>query len=509
VRRPRPALPLAAGWALLALAWAIGNPQFAAPDEGDHYLRAAALSGGTLVGADAPDYVAPQPTAAAREWMEQTARRVTIPAGLGPPPTCYILDPAQSAGCIDDQPAPAREVVAVTPVGTYQPLPYLLPAAALTVADDPAGGDRLARVAGLLPALALLVAAALCVGVLGTLAAVTPMAIYSAATLNGSGLEIAAGVAFAAALLRVARPGGPAGAGVWVLAGVGGAVLALSRSTGPAWVVVIVALAVARWWAGRAGATADADARVARTESIEEGATGRARFPRAAVVAGGVVLLAVIANRVWEAAYGADATLSLIDPRGATRAGFEQWGGAVDQLVGGFGYLETDIPLVLALAWGALLLALLVLAARDANRRERLVLGAAVAGAVLGPVALYVVLIRHTGFGLQGRHVLPVIAALPLLAAELIRRQPAALLPAAGAVAAVVHLGAWFTYARRSATGTDGPFWFLPDAEWTPPGGYELWLAAAVAGAALTAAAALAARRDHRVSPEAGISGSR
>jgi hypothetical protein len=69
-------------------------------------------------------------------------------------------------------------------------------------------------------------------------------------------------------------------------------------------------------------------------------------------------------------------------------------------------------------------------------------------------------------------------------------------LPAAGATAAVVHLGAWWAYAHRSAVGTDGPFFFIPDAEWTPPGGYALWIAMVVAGAALTAAAAWAARNE-------------
>jgi hypothetical protein len=474
----RPVWLLAAGWLLLALGWAIGNPQFAAPDEADHYVRAAALSAGTVVGAEAPDYMAPVPLPEQAAWMEQTARRVSVPAGLAPPATCYVTNPRQSAACIDDQPVPP-EVVTVTPVGTYQPLPYLLPAAALTFADDPAAGDRLARLAGLLPALALLIGAVLAVGVLGPLVAVTPMVVYSAATLNGSGLEIAAGLAFAAAVLRATRPGEATPRPIWALAAVAGAALALSRSTGPAWVLAIAALGLARCWAVR-------------------GSYGPGNRPgRAGWIGAAVVAAAVAANRVWEHTYGADATLSLIDPRGAARVGFEAWGGAVGQLVGGFGYLEADIPLPLALLWAAITAALLITAARAATTRERLVLAAALTAAVLGPVALYAILIRHTGFGLQGRHVLPALVAIPLLAAELARRRRSTLLlPAAGATAAVVHLGAWWAYAHRSAVGTDGPFFFIPDAEWTPPGGYALWIAMVVAGAALTAAAAWAARNE-------------
>jgi hypothetical protein len=468
----RPVVLLAAGWLLLGLGWALGNPQFAAPDEGDHYVRAAALSDGTLVGAQAPDYVAPAQFPNQREWMEQTARRVTIPAGLAPPATCYVLDPVVSAACIDDQPVP-DELVTVTPVGTYPPLPYLLPAVALNAADDPAWGNRLARLAGLLPAFVLLLAAALAVGVLGPLVAVTPMVVYCAATMNGSGLEIAAGVALAAALLRATRPGEEAPRAVWALAAIAGAVLALSRSTGPAWVLAIVALAAARWWA------------VVRP-------LPRSRAP---LLAAGAVLAAIVANRVWEHFYGADATLSLVDPRGATRAGFEQWGRAVEELVGGFGYLEANVPLGLAVLWAAGVAVLLAIAARQSSTRERFVLAAALAAAVLGPVALYVVLIRHTGFGLQGRHVLPALVAVPLLAAELVRRRPAWLLPAAGGAAALVHLGAWWAYARRSAVGVDGPLFFLADAQWTPPGGYVLWCLVVLAGALLVGAAAWTAPR--------------
>jgi hypothetical protein len=467
---------LAAGWALIALGWAIGNPQFAAPDETDHYVRAAALSGGTLVGESVADFSAPDRTPEQEAWMAQTARRVTVPAGLAPPVTCYITDPALSAGCIDDQPVVREPVELVTPVGAYQPLPYLLPALAVLPAESPAAGNRLARIGGLLPALALLVAAAATIGTLGAVVAVTPMALYSAATLNGSGLEIAAGVAFAAALLRAARPGAAPPRWIWVLAGLSGVALALSRPSGPAWVAAIALLALWRHWAA--------------AHALPGRPRGRAAAAAAAVVAG------VAGNRAWEAAHGADATLSIVSLRGATVNALEEWWRSADQLVGGFGYLETDLPLVLVLAWAAILGVLLVLGARAAGPRERALLAVAAVASVVIPVALHVVVIRHTDFGMQARHVLPVLAALPLLAAELARRRPQWVTPAVAAVAAAVHLGAWWSYARRSAVGVDGPWWFVGQAEWAPPGGYWLWIAVVAAGAALVAAAGWQARRE-------------
>ena len=483
----RPVALLAAGWLLLALGWAIGNPQFAAPDEADHYVRAAGLAGGTLVGEVDPAYEAPGITFAPQaEWIEATARRVTIPAGLAPPPTCYVTDPRRSAACIDDAPAADREVEAVTPAGTYQPLPYLLPAAALTIAGDPAWGDRLARLAGLLPAFALLVAAALAVGVLGPLLAVTPMVLYSAATLNGSGLEIAAGVAFAAALLRATRREGPVAHWVWALVAVAGATLALSRSTGPVWALAIAALTALRYFAAAPAPRETAPPRSEIEVVVAEQPQPRSRAPW---IAAGVVVAAVVANRAWEHAYGPDREISFVDPRGAAADGLEQLWGAADELVGGFGYLETQMPVWLAVLWAIALAAVLWVAARSSPARERALLAVALAGAVAIPVLVHVALLRHGGFDLQGRHVLPVLVALPLLAAELARKRPAWLTPTAAAVAALVQLGAWWSYARRSAVGTDGPVFFLPDAEWAPPGGYVLWCLVVLAGAALVAAA--------------------
>ena len=64
-----------------------------------------------------------------------------------------------------------------------------------------------------------------------------------------------------------------------------------------------------------------------------------------------------------------------------------------------------------------------------------------------------------------------------------------------GTVAGVVQFGAWWFYARRSAVGVDGPFAFLGKAEWTPWAGWGLWLAFALVGSLLLAAAPLLSRR--------------
>jgi hypothetical protein len=149
-------------------------------------------------------------------------------------------------------------------------------------------------------------------------------------------------------------------------------------------------------------------------------------------------------------------------------------------------------------------IALVVLAARLARGRERVVVLALAAGAlVVLPVALQSLSFRFTGFGLQARHFLGFAVAVPLLAGDIVTRHAMQLdarvrrvLPlAAGTVAGVVQFGAWWFYARRSAVGVDGPFAFLGKAEWTPWAGWGLWLAFALVGSLLLAAAPLLSRR--------------
>lgn len=490
--RPSPTPLLAAGWGLLLCAWAFGNPPFAAPDEGAHFVRTAGVAEGTLVGREPAGPVTPlvvYPTARRTAWVAQTTREVAIPRRLGGGrgADCFVVDRTRSAACAVSPPPVAPEegtVSAISTVGTYQPLPYLLPAVATIPARNGDDADRLARLALAATALALLALAAAMLwdagagglSLLGLAVAVSPMVIFSGATLNGSGLEIAAGVAFAAALLRVWRDSGGSALG-WAGTGAAGAVLALSRSTGPIWVALL-----AGGWLALLGPRA---------------AVAAARSRPGAAWAGGAVLVALVANRVWEAGYGARPPVSLRAARAGLTTGLEQVGFAADEVVGQFGYLEWRLPIALLLLGAAAVAGMHVAAFAVAGRRERIALLGALAGAVLVPLGLWVLFLRHTGFGLQGRHVLPLLVAVPLLGGEILvrardrltARARAALCVATAGAVAVVHFGAWWYNARRAATGTDGPLLFLPDAEWSPPLGWTPWLLIAAVGAALVVAA--------------------
>jgi Predicted membrane protein (DUF2142) len=486
-----PALVLA-GWVLLLAAWVMGNAPFAAPDEADHFIRAVGVGAGHPIGAADPA-ARLGATSVQLAWTAQSIRLVSLPRGLDPRPfSCELGLGEHSAACLNSVRSLPSPVSLVSAVGNYQPLPYLLPAFALRAGGSAPAALRFARAAQALTVLALLAlavfalydAAAPLVSLLGLLLAATPMVLFCAASLSGSGLEISGAVAFFSCLLRLGWPGRPP-ARWWVFTALSGAVLALSRSTGPAW-LVLLGLIMAAWSGPRAFA-------------------GRWTAGRAGRVAAGVLVVAVALNRVWEGLYGSHLPLDTSRLSAGLVAGAHEWWRALPDLVGKFGYLDVKLPLVLPLVWFALVLSLLAAAWAVCGRRERLVFAGLLAGALGGPVVFYALFLRPTGFGLQGRHVLPVLVAIPLLAGEtLYRRSRSLSRVAAGRLAllaavvpvavALVQVAAWYVNARRYAVGGSGLVWFLDRAAWAPPGGWWTWLAAAVLGGLCLGAGAFAGR---------------
>src|SRR4051794_23965211 len=139
--RERPALLIALGWLLLIAAWIGGNPPFAGADEQWHYARTFDVG----VGAPAKAQLGGNPLQIA--WTNQATRAVTIPAGLPPRSVgCYIFDPRKPV--TECPPSPPGRFV--PPVGTYEPLPYLLPALARQPASTPTAALMLGRIASAL-----------------------------------------------------------------------------------------------------------------------------------------------------------------------------------------------------------------------------------------------------------------------------------------------------------------------------------------------------------------------
>jgi Predicted membrane protein (DUF2142) len=487
-RASAPALVLC-GWALLLGAWLFGNPPFASPDEGANYIRAVDTRPSHLI-----DEPAPQQAVGANDLQTASLRHftywATIPAGLAPLPVgCYVHDRDKPAACINGFRAPAQATRASTYVGNYQPLPYLFAGAFARRASAPAAAVRLGRLSMALATLLLLAAATFAVwdaavgmvSLAGLLIAVTPMVLFIGASLNGSALEISAAIAFCACLIRLARDPSRTW---WVLLAISGAILALARTSGPIWLVLLAALALVL------------------------------KPRRIAWLSVLVVLAAVVLNRVWEARHGGGIGLYFKSiPAVIDRAPGEWWRSS-SELISGFGWLEYRLPLVYV-AWFALGFALIGLALYVSDLRGRILVAGLVVFACLFPMVVWLLVVRQSGFGMQGRYVLPVLVAVPLVAGEMLRRHPArgpgwavAALPAAVGLLQVI---AWYLAARRSAVGVGGPLDFLGQAQWSPPGGWAPWLACAIAGGVLIAASATSPRApsySRRRSPRVAASAS-
>jgi hypothetical protein len=476
---------LLATYAALGLAWVFSDPPFTGPDEAAQFLRAVGISDGALIGA--PGHGPPVSAVPLQQQsMASTSRAVIVPPGLSPDAySCELLDPAISAACTENAPENATSVREFTYVGTYQPLPFLLPALVLR-ADDHAGGSlRLARLATLAIWLALLAVAIWTLwdetfgapSLVGIVLALTPMVVYLGASMSDSSTETMASLAFFAVLLRIGRErmrGAPRS--IWVLAGACGVVLALSRPLGPVWIAF--------------------DLVVAATFSGPRDSWTLVRRGRRTAVASAVAIFAAIAlNRYWEATYEPNTVFTPLPGVDVLNAGAQDLHSILGEFIGNFGYLNIPLSPAVEWLWALAAAALIVLGVGVGRTAARVAILVAVLIAVAFPIYLFAASLRFTGFGLQGRYTLPFAVVIPLVAGEALRRGrarlpvalPAVLIAGAALIAGAVQLIAWWTNAQRYAVGTGGPTWFLSVAQWSPPVGWPVWATVAVVASVLLA----------------------
>jgi Predicted membrane protein (DUF2142) len=499
---------------LLVAAWALGNPAFAAPDEPAQYIRGLALARGQT--GETPTY--PQPAAIEIEaGFRRLTRAVDVPGDLVPPGQlpCYAFQPTVTADCgVAGTPfaLSAEERLALDPAAgldrmiarldavegpdgvelattTYQGVypPAMLGAAgvAARLGWSETSGLLLARAASAALCLAFvaagwvwLLSAPGLVGprLVGGLLALTPMALFLAATVSGSGIEVAAAFAWVCGLVRAGR--GPMSAASVVALALAGVAVTTARQFGPAWLALSVAAIVV------VGGIPVARRRVAEQ-------------PRAAAV-GGALLAAGFAFVVyWDL---------VVFPRAPERSEPGTLSGLAGQSVGDlgrllresigvFGWLDVTPPAVVPLGWGALVVAVVAIACLLGHRFDRWLMAGTGAGVLA--IALLVTAPGYLQDGAaQGRWLLPAAVALPLMAGEVVARRwpagvyrswPAPLASIVGAAAAVagLHALSLWANARRYAVGSDGPLLFAGESRWVPPGGW--WPVAALVAAGAVA----------------------
>lgn len=468
---------LLSGAALLLLlcAWLFANPPGAAPDEETHYIKAAAISQGEWRGGPAQVPTTPQENHRMWLWNKSLTRNFYLPARLAPLDFagCYAFYPDIPAGCIYRLPKPpAGEYQSYAAI--YQPTAYLLPSLLIRFAPNSTVGLMLGRVATVLVTgtLLLLALAAIWDGaalsLIGLAAAVSPMAIFLTAALSNSATEVAGGIGFFAALLRLVRDRAGSNRAALAALALGGIALGASRPTGPPWVgidVVVAALLL-----GPAGIR-----EVWRTTSN----LGRSAYA--------VVIVAVLFDLGWTKVVGGELRAPfhlILDDLGPA---FQQFPAIIQQQIGVFGWLDTPMSGLNYVLWGAVALALILGALLAGSWRERAALILLMVLYVGAVTAISADLLAASDFTSQGRYYLPVAVAIPLLAGWILSRHriglPVALV--AALVIAGVQFTAWWENARRYAVGAKGPRLFLlHTVSWSPPAGWWLWAVVALAGAA-------------------------
>ena len=494
LRRPVPTGLMAVGYGLLLLAWAVSNSPGSSPDEPAHLTKALGVADGQWAGREADYPVTPEFGPPQLPWINSVTRSFEVPraASFGTIATCNAFQTEEPSTCIDrglENRAAGDESMSreKTHVGSYQPAPYV----PIGLAARAGGSSGHAAVV-----LGRLVVAAVSFGLialagaalwsaawrswsaLGLTVAVSPMVVFLGASLSPNGMEVAGGLAVSAGVIAVSRTAEPSRI-AWAALGVGGAVMALSRSTGPVWAAALLVLLVAL--------------------SGVRGSVIRLRAGgRAAVISLLAIALAGAATFLW------DLALMPSPPRspqpGRLFEAVAHLPELLRQSIGVFGWLDTAMPALAYTAWRVMLIALIGLALLVGTRRERLVLLGTTLGVLIATIGLALVAVFPTGFGTQARYTLPLAVAVPLLAGEIVARRRhrlAGLLPANlplvfAATAALVHVVGWYANGRRHGVGTGGPMWFIGRGEWSPPIGWATWATVALVGALCLVGSALA-----------------
>lgn len=386
--------PLPAALALvaaLAAAWSLLSPLGSVPDEPAHVIYAAAVVRGQLGDATG---------------------RVTVPTAVAAAAatTCPAFRPEVTADCVQPVSGGAAPVRSRTSAGRYPPLFYALVGWPTLFGF----GDAvwyLMRLLSVASGTVLLVVASRAwrappPALAGALVlAATPMATFLLGSVNPNGLEVVAGVAVALAgtgCLERLRAGLPADA--WPLA-LCGSVLALARPGSyvllSGLLLVLFVLDARTWW----GAARSRD---------------RSLFAPLALLVAAVTVAAAYGAAVRGDGVASGATR--LGLRGAAALTLGTWDDYLWETVGVFGWRDHRVPILISFLWLGAVTAVAVSAWLVARPVERLaVLALAVGGLLVTPCYLFYAVFTD-GTGYQGRYVMALTQAVPVLAGAVLLR---------------------------------------------------------------------------------------
>lgn len=470
-RRHRPWLVFVASWALLSalsILWSIATPLAAAPDEPAHTVKAASVARGQFVGDPGPE-----------------GSKVSVPQYIAfmHGQTCPANNDEVPANCIPPVPGDPAEIVgSATTAGLYNPVYYLMVGWPSLIFQDSTGVFAIRIVSGIISSAFLALAVMMISGwrnrrlpLLALATAITPMVLFLNGSVNPNSVEITATLAAFVAMLSIIRyPARSLLTQRAVILIISAAIAANTRGLSPLW------LAVALF----------APFMLASRDQIRE--LLRTPVVRVAIVS---IAAAVSFALIWlRASNNFAPSVELPDDRpGVVDIGASPFVGFAKmmvrivphlrEMVGVFGWLDTESPVETYALW-ALLMGGLLLGSFAFLRGRRLAFVAALVTAlILLPALVQAAFIMTGGWIWQGRYALPLlvlvlIAAGSLLASRFEKLPQFSKARIAGFVCAAWAFTQGLTFIstiNRYATGSEGSWLrMLVAPDWAPPGGAPL-----------------------------------
>jgi hypothetical protein len=459
---------------VIVVLWILAIPPSAGPDEPDHLVRGAALVRGQLEpGSD----------------VEGGPTGFLVPPWVGwPSPSCFALSPFTPVSCMEDERPTGGDVRVSTRADDYQVWGHLLPGVGtLLPASISSTASRLLDASipiGLIGVSLVLSARRGWLAAGGVLLAVTPMAWFTFAVVNPSGLVTAGAVAMWVwwSGLRDGRVAGSP----WLLAA-GFAAMSLPRRDGLFWAMLIISIGLL--WSGVglrslwtlvgrgpaslmgvallatlawAGMSDSASARLLLAVPLLPLATVGVRRlwtdPRLATT----VRRAGVAVMVTGVSAAAALVVMYRRPGGFDREVLRiivnRTGLHLTEAIGVLGWLDTPLPATMNMLWLVALGMLAAAAVLVDDRASLLTAGSVIASSILASWVLEMAQGDPTGTYWQGRYYLPVLAGVPIVLAS-VRRPGVEQIGRGVVIAALVVLNVAFGAAmRRWGVGLAGPW---------------------------------------------------